>query len=82
MKKYLREIELSSAILCIIGVVIAMIWGYGFGAWPCGVGLLLFLIVFLYKAFHWKEYERDNKQYIVIVLVAIFILIIQMIFRQ
>ena len=82
MKKYLREIELSSAILCIIGVVIAMIWGYGFGAWPCGVGLLLFLIVFLYKAFHWKEYERDNKQYIVIVLIAIVILIIQMIFRQ
>jgi hypothetical protein len=82
MKKYLREIELSSAILCIIGVVIAMIWGYGFGAWPCGVGLLLFLIVFLYKAFHWKEYERDNKQYIVIVLIAILILIIQMIFRQ
>ena len=81
MKKYLREIELSSAILCIIGVVIAMIWGYGFGAWPCGVGLLLFLIVFLYKAFHWKEYERDNKQYIVIVLIAILILIIQMIFR-
>ena len=82
MKKYLREIELSSAILCIIGVVIAMIWGDGFGAWPCGVGLLLFLIVFLYKAFHWKEYERDNKQYIVIVLIAILILIIQMIFRQ
>ena len=82
MKKYLREIELSSAILCIIGVVIAMIWGYGFGAWPCGVGLLLFLIVFLYKAFHWKEYERDNKQYIVIVLIAILILIIQMVFRQ
>ena len=82
MKKYLREIELSSALLCIIGVVLSMIWGYGIGAWPCGVGLLLFLIVFLYKAFHWKEYERDNKQYIVIVLVAIFILIIQMIFRQ
>lgn len=82
MKKYLREIELSSAILCIIGVVIAMIWGYGFGAWPCGVGLLLFLIVFLYKAFHWKEYERDNKQYIVIILIAILILIVQMIFRQ
>ena len=82
MKKYLREIELSSALLCIIGVVISMIWGYSIGAWPCGIGLHLFLIVFLYKAFHWKEYERDNKQYIVIVLVAIFILIIQMIFRQ
>ena len=82
MKKYLREIELSSAILCIIGVVLSMIWDYGVGAWPCGVGLLLFLLVFLYKAFHWKEYERDNKQYIVIVLIAILILIVQMIFRQ
>lgn len=82
MKKYLREIELSSAILCIIGVILSFIWGYGIGAWPCGVGLLLFLIVFLYKAFHWKEYERDNKQYIVILLIAIFLLLIQMIFRQ
>lgn len=81
MKKYLREIELSSAILCIIGVVLSMISGYAVGAWPCGVGLFLFLIVFLYKAFHWKEYERDNKQYIVIVLLAIIILIAQMIFR-
>ena len=82
MKKYLREIELSSAILCIIGVVIALRWGYGIGAWPCGVGLLLFLLIFLYKAFHWKEYERDNKQYIVIVLLAIFLIIVQMIFRR
>ena len=82
MKKYLREIELSSAILCIIGIIIAMIWGYGMGAWHCGVGLLLFLIVFLYKAFHWKEYERDNKQYILIILIAILLLFLQMIFRQ
>ena len=82
MKKYLREIELSSAILCIIGVVIAMIWGYGFGAWPCGVGLLLFLIVFLYKAFHWKEYERENKQYIMIILLTIAILFFQMLTKR
>ena len=82
MKKYLREIELSSAILCIIGVVLYMIWGDGVGAWPCGVGLFLFMIVFLYKAFHWKEFERDNKQYIVIILIAIILLILQMIFRQ
>ena len=82
MKKYLREIELSSALLCIIGVVLSMICGYGLGAWPCGVGLFLFLIIFLYKAFHWKEYERDNKQYIVIILIAIIFLFLQMIFRR
>jgi hypothetical protein len=42
----------------------------------------LLLIVFLYKAFHWKEYERENKQYIVIILIAIAILFIQMIMRR
>ena len=42
------------------------------------IGLLLLLVVFLYKAFHWKEYERENKQYIIIILIAIAILFIQM----
>jgi hypothetical protein len=78
MKKYLREIEISSVILTVIGIGISWIMGYQYGVWPCAVGLLLMLISFLYKAFHWKEYERDNKQNIVIILVCIFILIIQM----
>ena len=79
MKKYLREIELASALLLIIGVVLSMVKSYAIGVWPCGVGLLMFIAVFLYKAFHWKQYERDNKQYIVILLICIFLLIIQMI---
>ena len=37
-----------------------------------------FLLVFLYKAFHWKEYERENKQYIIIILLTIIILFFQM----
>ena len=78
MKKYLREIEVSGVILTVIGIGISWIMGYQYGVWPCAVGLLLMLISFLYKAFHWKEYERDNKQNIVIILVCIFILIIQM----
>ena len=82
MKKYLREIELASALLLIIGVVLSMVKSYAIGVWPCGVGLLMFLIVFLYKAFHWKQYERENKQYIVILLICIFILITQMIFHK
>ena len=56
MKKYLREIQLSSALLCCIGVVLAWIKGYQFGMWPCGIGILLFVFVVLYKAFNWKEY--------------------------
>ena len=78
MKKYLREIELSGVILAIIGVVSSLVWGSIYGGWLCGIGIALFLLVFLYKAFHWKEYERENKQYIVIILLTIIILFIQM----
>ena len=82
MRKYLREIEISGVILAAIGIVCAMVWGTNFGMWPCGIGLLLLLIVFLYKAFHWKEYERENKQYIYIILLTIAILLIQLLFRK
>ena len=78
MKRYLREIEIAGMILLAIGVVIALIAGYNYGAWPCGFGMLLLLIPFLYKAFHWKEYERENKQYIVIILICIILLFLQM----
>ena len=78
MKKYLREIELAGVILAIIGVVSSLVWGSIYGGWLCGIGIALFLLVFLYKALHWKEYERENKQYIVIILLTIIILFIQM----
>ena len=78
MKKYLKEIEVAGLILTAIGIVSALIWGVSFGELACGFGLLLMLVVFLYKAFHWKEYERENKQYIIIILVTIFILLFQM----
>ena len=78
MRKYLREIEVAGLLLIAIGIVISCFWGYLFGAWPCGVGLLLLLTIVLYKAFHWAEYERENKQYIVMILICIAILLIQM----
>ena len=78
MKKYLREIEIAGVILAIIGIACSLFWGANYGGWLCGVGLALMLIVFLYKAFHWKEYERENKQYIVIIVICIFLLLLQM----
>ena len=81
MKRYLREIELSGLLLVIIGVVSSLVWGYSFGMWPCVLGMVLWLITFLYKAFRWKEYERENRQNIMILLIAIFILTIKMLFR-
>ena len=82
MKKYLREIEMAGVILAIIGIVSSLVWGAIYGGWLCGIGIVLFLLVFLYKAFHWKEYERENKQYIVILLICIFLLIIQMVMAK
>ena len=78
MRKYLREIEISGVVLAAIGVGLSYIKGIQYGVWPCGLGLLLLLTIFLYKAFHWKEYERENKQYIVMILICIAILLIQM----
>lgn len=79
MKKYLREIEASGLGLVIIGIVISWIWGDNYGMWPCATGLLLWLITFLYKAFHWNEYARENKKNIAIILIATFWLIIRMV---
>jgi hypothetical protein len=82
MKKYLREIEVSGLILVIIGIVSSYVWGANFGMWSCAVGMLLWLVSFLYKAFHWNEYERENRQNIMILMLAIVILIIQMLLRR
>jgi uncharacterized membrane protein len=81
MKKYLREIEVSGLILVIIGIILSWIKGSNYGMWPCSLGLILWLITFLYKAFHWNEYERENRQNIIILMVAILILIVQMLLR-
>ena len=82
IKKYLKEIELAGMLLLAIGIIIAVAAGNRYGAWPCGAGLLVLLVPFLYKAFHWKEYERENKRYIVIMLFCIILLFIQMLIRR
>ena len=86
MKKYLREIEVSGLILTFIGLICVMICtqfgvtsGANFAVWACGFGLLLLFSVVIYKAFHWKEYERDNKQNIIIMIAVIIMLFVLMI---
>lgn len=78
MKKYLREIELSGLILVIIGCACSFFFNDQIAVWPCATGMLLWLVSFLYKAFHWKEYERENKQNVIILIIAIVLLFIQM----
>ena len=69
---------MAGVILASTGIVNSLIGGSIYGGWICGIGILLMLIVFLYKAFHWNEYARDNKQYIWIILLTIALLFIQM----
>ena len=78
MKKYLREIDAAGIILLAIGVVLSLIAGSRYGMWPCIVGLLLWVIVVIYKAFHWTEYAAENKRNIIIMLIAIIFLFVQM----
>ena len=89
MKKYLREIEVSGIVLIVIGFFMTIIIGYfgggngaNYGVWPCVPGMLLLMVSYLYKAFHWNEYERENKQNIVIVLLTIALLIFQLLLRR
>lgn len=82
MKKYLREIDASGLILVIVGIVCSYIWSYNYGMWPCIIGMVLWLVSFLYKAFHWNEYERENRQNIIILTIAITILLVQMLLMR
>lgn len=81
MKKYLNEISMAGILLLFIGVVIGHMLGMQYGAWPCGVGLLLAMMIIVYKACHWKEYERENKRNIAIMLCTIILLYLMMLRR-
>ena len=78
MKKYLKELEIAGMILIGIGVILAHTVGYNYGMWPCGVEMLVLLIPYLYKAFHWKEYEQENRRNIWIITICILLIYIQL----
>lgn len=78
MKKYLREIQISGIILMLIGCIMVRFFAIQSGVIACGIGIALWLLVVIFKAFHWQDYERDNKQNIVMVLLIIALLLIMM----
>ena len=80
MERYLREIEISAFVLIAAGIVLAK-FIVGLAEWFCGIGILLWLVTFLYKAFHWNEYERENKRNIFILLTTIAFLLAQMLLK-
>ena len=74
MRKYLKEIEISGVILMLMGCFIRWDWTI----WLCAVGIFLWLIPLVYKAFHWEEYRRDNILNIAIMAGAIIVISIFM----
>lgn len=74
MKRFLKEIEISGILLMFIGCVMKRFMDIQAGIIACFIGILLWLIVVVYKAFHWQEYSRDNKQNIIMMLVVILLL--------
>ena len=78
MRKYLRELEIAGMVLIFIGIILAHTAGYNYGAWPCGCGMLVLLVPYLFKAFHWKEYEQENRRNIWIIVLCILVIYIQL----
>ena len=82
MRNHLKELEIAGMALIAIGLIIAYTAGKNYGAWPCGAGMVVLLIPYLFKAFHWKEYEQENKRNIWIIVLCILVIYFQiLIFR-
>ena len=74
MKKNLREIEISGIILMLIGCIGHRFLHFSWAIWVCIIGLVLWLLQVVYKAFNWQEYAKDNKQNILMMLFVIVML--------
>ena len=75
MKKYLREIEISSVILMLIGCVGHRFMHWQWAIWVCIAGLILCLLQVVYKAFNWKEYARDNKMMLFVIAMLFYLML-------
>jgi|P1105metagenome_2_1110788.scaffolds.fasta_scaffold12603_4 hypothetical protein len=74
IKKYLNNIRNAGFFLLAITFVISTLWGSPHAFFP-GIFAVIFIgIVVIYKALHWKEYEKDNKRNAWIAL-ALFVLL-------
>ena len=62
IKKHLDKIKNAGLFLLIIAFVITTLWGSQHAFFPMIFAVILLAIAVIYKALHWKEYEKDNKR--------------------
>ena len=74
IKEHLNKIRNAGFFLLVIAFVISTLWGSSHAFFPMLFSVILLGIVVIYKALHWKEYEKDNKRNAWIAL-ALFVLI-------
>ena len=79
MKKYIDIIKHTAIILMLIGCVGHRFLHWPWAIWLCVVGLILWLLEVVYKAFNWQSYGKENKQNILMMLTVIIMLFITMI---
>ena len=74
IKNNLDKIRNVGLFLLIISFAISTLWGSSHAFFPMLASVILLVIVVIYKALHWKEYEKDNKRNAWIAL-ALFVLL-------
>ena len=54
-----------------LGVILGHVVNMNAGAMAAAIGLLLWVVIIIYKALHWELYRRDNLINIFVMLGAI-----------
>lgn len=78
MRNYLKIIEITGVILMFIGCIGYRFLHLSWAIWVCIIGIILWLIQVVFKAFNWQKYAKDNGQNIIGILVVILMLFIVM----
>jgi len=75
MRKYLNQIKTTGIILMIVGILMYRVMGIMSGYIVCGIGIALWVFEVIYKAVNWNEYQKDNMQNNIQILIVIMLLI-------
>jgi len=75
MRKYLSQIKTVGILLMIVGIVMYRLMGIASGFIACGIGIALWVFEVIYKAVNWNEYQKDNMQNNIQILIVIMLLI-------
>ena len=71
----MNQIKTAGIVLMIVGIVMNRLMGIASGFIACGIGIALWVFEVIYKAVNWNEYQKDNMQNNIQILIVIMLLI-------